>query len=163
MTHDRCGSSSHVQQNDLLSHPQDLDAPLCLAAQRKNNGYRQQYADNQDISPSHREHKYTHARRVFASSFPTGPPGDRVALHCRWNVIATQPIGLGSFQARCMLPVAEEQSRTRGSQSGGVEDKPQCRGLSHSSSPSARFLSRSPSPPPPFFHTISLSPAFTSA
>ena len=50
MTHQRFGSSSHVQQNDLLSHPQDLDAPLRLAAQRKINGYRQQYADNQNIS-----------------------------------------------------------------------------------------------------------------
>ncbi len=29
---------------------------------------------------------------------------------------------------RGILPVAEEQSRTRGSQSGGVEDQPQCRG-----------------------------------
>jgi hypothetical protein len=34
----------------LLSHPQDLDAPLRLAAQRKINSYRQQYADNQHIS-----------------------------------------------------------------------------------------------------------------
>jgi hypothetical protein len=38
MTHDRFGSSSHVQQNGLLSHPQDLDAPLRVAAQRKING-----------------------------------------------------------------------------------------------------------------------------
>jgi hypothetical protein len=50
MTHDRFGSSSHVQQNGLLSHPQELDAPLRLAAQRKINSYRQQYADNQNIS-----------------------------------------------------------------------------------------------------------------
>jgi len=50
MTHGRFGSSSHVQQNGLLSHPQDLDAPLRLAAQRKINSYRQQYADNQNIS-----------------------------------------------------------------------------------------------------------------
>jgi hypothetical protein len=50
MTHDRFGSSSHVQQNGLLSHPQDLDAPLRLAAQRKINSNRQQYADNQNIS-----------------------------------------------------------------------------------------------------------------
>jgi hypothetical protein len=50
VTHDRFGSSSHVQQHGLLSHPQDLDAPLRLAAQRKINGYRQQYADNQNIS-----------------------------------------------------------------------------------------------------------------
>ena len=49
MTHDRFGSSSHVQQNGLLSHTKDLDAPLRLAAQRKINGYRQQYADDQDI------------------------------------------------------------------------------------------------------------------
>ena len=35
ITHDRIGSSCHVQQNGLLSHPQDLDAPLRLAAQRK--------------------------------------------------------------------------------------------------------------------------------
>jgi hypothetical protein len=32
ITHDRIGSSGHVQQNGLLSHPQDLDAPLRLAA-----------------------------------------------------------------------------------------------------------------------------------
>ena len=47
MTHDRFGSSSHVS---MLSNPQDLDAPLRLAAQRKINSYRQQYADNQNIS-----------------------------------------------------------------------------------------------------------------
>ena len=39
-----------MQQKGLISHPQDLDAPLRLAAQRKINGYRQQYADNQNIS-----------------------------------------------------------------------------------------------------------------
>ena len=44
ITHDRFGSSSHVQQN--------------------------------------------------------GPPGDRGALNCHWNAIATQPIGLVPFQAR---------------------------------------------------------------
>ena len=38
MTHDRFGSSNHVQQNGLLSHAQDIDAPLRLAAQRKING-----------------------------------------------------------------------------------------------------------------------------
>jgi hypothetical protein len=50
ITHDRIGSSCHVLQNGLLSHPQDLDAPLRLAAQRKINSYRQLYADNQNIS-----------------------------------------------------------------------------------------------------------------
>ena len=52
---------------------------------------------------------------------------------------------------RGILPVAEEQSRTRGGPSGGIVDQPQCRGLWHSSSPSARSLSRSPSSPPPSF------------
>jgi hypothetical protein len=37
ITHDRFGSLTHVQQNGALSHPQDLDAPLRLAAQRKIN------------------------------------------------------------------------------------------------------------------------------
>ncbi len=50
ITHDRIGSSCHVQQNGLLSHPQDLEALLRLAAQRKMYSYRQQYADNQNIS-----------------------------------------------------------------------------------------------------------------
>jgi hypothetical protein len=50
ITHDRIGSSGHVQQNGLLSHAQDLDVPLRLAAQRKVNSYRQQYTDNQNIS-----------------------------------------------------------------------------------------------------------------
>jgi len=58
---------------------------------------------------------------------------------------------LVSFQARGILTVAEEQSRTRGSQSGGVEDQPQCRGMWPSSRPSALSLSRSPSPPPSSF------------
>ncbi len=50
ITHDRIGSSSHVQQNGSLSHTQDLGATLRIAAQRKLTRYRQQYADNQNIS-----------------------------------------------------------------------------------------------------------------
>ena len=50
ITHDRIGSSGHVQQNGLLSHPQDHDAPLRLAVLREVSSYRQQYADNQNIS-----------------------------------------------------------------------------------------------------------------
>ena len=50
IAHDRFGSSSHVQQNGLLTHPQDLDGPLHVAAQRKIAAYQQQYADNQNIS-----------------------------------------------------------------------------------------------------------------
>jgi hypothetical protein len=33
-----------------LTHPQDIDAPLHIAAQRKINIYGQQYADNHNIS-----------------------------------------------------------------------------------------------------------------
>ncbi len=39
MTHNRFGSSSHVQQNGLLSYLQDLDASLRLAAHRKIDSY----------------------------------------------------------------------------------------------------------------------------
>jgi hypothetical protein len=42
--------ASHPLQNGRLTHPQDIDAPLHIAAQRKINSYRQQYADNQNIS-----------------------------------------------------------------------------------------------------------------
>jgi len=37
-------------QNGRSTHPQDIDAPLHIAAQRKINSYRQQNADNQNIS-----------------------------------------------------------------------------------------------------------------
>ena len=50
IVHDRFGSSRHVQQNGSLSHPQDLDGPMRVAAQRKTNAYKQTYADNQNIS-----------------------------------------------------------------------------------------------------------------
>ena len=41
IAHERFGSSSHVQQNGSLSHPQDLDGPMRVAAQRRNNAYKQ--------------------------------------------------------------------------------------------------------------------------
>ena len=44
ITHDRFASSSQPQQNGSLTHPQDLDAPVRIAAQRKINSDRQQYA-----------------------------------------------------------------------------------------------------------------------
>ena len=40
----------HPLQNEHLARPQDVDAPLHVAAQRKMNNYRQQYPDNQNIS-----------------------------------------------------------------------------------------------------------------
>jgi hypothetical protein len=103
------------------------------------------------FSPRYHEHIQPHARRVFASSFSTGPPGDRSALHCLWNAIATQSIGIISVQARGILPRPDEQSRTCGCQSGGVEDQPQCPGLYYRGRSSARSLSHFPSSPPPSF------------
>jgi hypothetical protein len=81
------GSSSPVQQNGLLSHPQDFNMPLRLAAQRKINSYRQQYTDNQNISflPFVMSIS-TRMHCEFGDSFSTGPPGDRVTLHCSWNM-----------------------------------------------------------------------------
>ena len=46
VTHDRYGSSAQPHHNGLLTHPQDLDAPLHVAARKKINAYRDQYANN---------------------------------------------------------------------------------------------------------------------
>ena len=50
VTHDRYGSSAQPHQNGLLTHPQDLDAPLHVAARKKINTYRDQYANNRNIT-----------------------------------------------------------------------------------------------------------------
>jgi hypothetical protein len=113
------GGSSHPQHNGRLKRPQDNDAPLHIAAERKINSFSQQDPDNQNIS-----------------------------------FLPTQPIGLVPFQARGILPVVEEQCRTRGGQSGGVVDQPQYRRLWHSSRPSARSFTRSPSSPRPCSHNV---------
>jgi hypothetical protein len=54
----------------------------------------------------------------FVSSFSTGPPGDRGDLHCRWNVITTNRNRFVSSAG--LLPVAQEQSRTRGNQAAAL-------------------------------------------
>ena len=132
-------------------------APLHIAAQRKINSYRQQYADNQNISvlptilsTSTRMHG-EFLRRFFLQA----KPRDRGALQCHWTAIAKPPIGQRlPVQARGILPVVEEQSRPRGGKSGGVADQPQCRGVCHSSRPWACSFTRSPSsPPPPFIQS----------
>ena len=124
ITHDRFGSSTHVAQNGLLSHPQDLDAPLRLAAQRKINSYRQQYADNQNISflpailsTSTRMHGeflrllFLQAHRETTAHFiATGLPSQQ-------NRSDNQTLGI--------LHGPEEQSRPRGGKSIGVTDQPQ--------------------------------------
>jgi hypothetical protein len=85
---------------------------------------------------------------VFFFYRPTGRLG---TLHCRWHVIATQPIGLVPFQARGILQRPEEQSRTGSCQGSSVAGQPQCPRLWHRSTPNARSLSHSPSAPPPSF------------
>ncbi len=113
-----------------LSHPQDLDAPLRLAAQRKINSYRQHYADNQNISflpaimtTSSRMHGeflrllFLQAHRETTAHF---------MFHCHWTAIATKPIGQRVlFQTHGILHGLEEQSRPRGGKSIGVTDQPQ--------------------------------------
>ena len=118
MTHDRFGSSSHVQQNGLLSHPQDLDGPLRLAAQRKINTYRQHHADNPNISFSPPLSAQAHACTAsFCVSFfyrPTGrPKRTSLPLECHRNAISRNHSG----PACGILPRPEEQSRTCGCQS----------------------------------------------
>ena len=50
ITHDRYGRSTQPHQNGQLTHPRDLDAPLRIAAKSKIDDYRDQYANNQNIS-----------------------------------------------------------------------------------------------------------------
>jgi hypothetical protein len=116
ITHDRIGSSCHVQQNGSLSHKQDLDAPLRMAAQRKINSYRHQYADNQNVSflpaimtTSSRMHG-EFLRLLFLQTHQ-----ETTALPCHWTAFATKPIGQRvPVQTRGILHGTEEQSRTRG-------------------------------------------------
>jgi hypothetical protein len=129
ITHDRFGSSSHVQQNGSLSHPQDLDGPMRVAAQRKTNAYRQKYADNQNISflpaimsTSNRMHG-EFLRLLFLQAHR------ETEAHFTAAGMPSQSIGIISVQARGILPRPEEQSRTCNCQSGSVEDQPQCPGL----------------------------------
>ena len=70
-----------------LSHPQDLDAPLRIAAQRcqrivadrqlsKIAAYQQQYADNQNISFLPAIVSTSTRMHGEFQRFSTGPPGD---------------------------------------------------------------------------------------
>jgi hypothetical protein len=89
ITHDRLGASTHVQQNGSLTTPQDLDAPLRIAAQRKLNSYWQQ--SEHFFSPRNYDHILPHALRVFASSFSTGPLLDETSMASQlaWQCVVT--------------------------------------------------------------------------
>ena len=80
ITHDRYCSSSHVQQNCLLSY-ETLMRLYVLLHRAKSTAI----GNNQNISfvhnsPCHSLHVHLHDLRVFASSFSTSPLGDRDTL-----------------------------------------------------------------------------------
>jgi len=141
-----------VQQNGLLSHPQDLDASLRLAAQRKAiNGYRQQHADNQNISflpaivSHHGEFWRTEAHFAAAGMPSQRNQSDSVRFKCG------------------ILPVAEEQSRNRGRQAAALRINLNVEGCGTAAAPVCTLPLALPFFSLSFFHTVSLSPAFTSA
>jgi len=153
IAHDRFGSSSHVQQNGCLSHPQDLDAPLRIAAQRKIAAYQQQYADNQNISflPAivststrmHGEflrllflqaHRETEAH--FTAAGMSSQTNNSEALRFKRAAF------YNGLKSKVGLAAAKGSS---------VAGQPQCPRLWHSSTPNARSLSHSPFAPPPSF------------
>ena len=149
LQNERFGSSSHPQQNGRLTHLQDIDAPLHIAAQRKINRYRRQYADNQNIpavvSTSPRMHGEflrlldLQAHRETEAHFAaTGVPSQRNQSD--------------SFRFKRAAFFQSLKSKvTRGGQSGDVEDQPQYSGLWRSRRTNARSFTRSSSSPPPSF------------
>jgi len=164
IAHDRFGSSSHVHQNGSLSHPQDIDATLRIAAQRNIASYRQQYTDNQNISflPAivststrmHGEflrHLFLQGHRETEAHFTAaGMSSQTNNSEALWFKRAAFYNGNRSCSNKTHTP-PEEQSRTGGCQSGSVAGQPQCPRMWHSSNPNARSLSHSPSAPPPSF------------
>ena len=167
VTHERSWKSSHPLQDGHMTTPspreqlcsrycsinmlpQDIDAPLRLAAQRKISSYRQQYASNNNlfflfsrpfVSTSTRMHDDF---LLLFSSRPTARPrSTSLLLECHRNATGHE----NAFSPRG----PEEQSRTRGGQIVGVADLPQYRQLLRSRNPHARPFARSPSSRHPLF------------
>ena len=155
IAHDRFGSISHVQQNGLLSHPQDLDVSLRLATQRKINGYRQQDDDNQDTS-------FLHA--ILSTS--TRMQGEFLRLlflkahretkvHLTATGMTSQRNQSDSFRFKCAAFYQSLKSNVGlAAAKAAALRSPQCRGLWHSSRPSARSFTRSSSSPPLLSHNL---------
>ncbi len=127
ITHDRIGSSCHVQQNGSLSQTQDLDAPLRMAAQRKINTFRQHHADNQNISflpaimtTSSRMHGEFLRLLVLQAHCETTAHFNATGLPSQQNRSDSVPV-----QTRGILHGPEEQSRTRGGKSIRITDQPE--------------------------------------
>jgi hypothetical protein len=141
-----------VLQNGLLTHPQDLDGPLRVAAQRKINTCGQQYADNQNISPRHSVHIHVVMCFFRNTTDPVRPIQKETQKPDRSKQSYLVQIEFSSW-------IRFPNERNQGKQahpmlkyrvSHGSQDS-----LSLSSSHALSFFS------PPSFHTLSLSPAFT--
>jgi hypothetical protein len=153
--HARYGSSSHPMQNGHLTHPQGIDVSLHIAAQCKTNSYRQQYAGNQNISflPAIVSTSTRSARRIFASSFSTGPRETEAQRNKSDSFRYKRASFYQGLKGKVGLAVAKAAAlRINLSTEGLVYSHPQC------TLPLAL-----PSFSPSFFHTIPLSAAFTSA
>jgi hypothetical protein len=134
--------------------PQDLDAPLRIAAQRKINSYRQQYADNQNISflpmivstSTRTQGEFC----VFLCYRPTGRQRLRrtsLPRECHRNATRTSSF----FAERPPNRAGRARSDYSRRPIGGVADQPQDRRLWRSRTPNAR----SPASPP---HSFTQSP-----
>ena len=82
-----------------------VDVHLRLAVQRKINSYRQQYANNQNISFLCRSHHFLPNGEFLRLRFLQA----HRKTEAHFTAIATQPIRLVPFQARGILPVVEDQ------------------------------------------------------
>ena len=121
---------------------------LDIAARKKINTYREQYAYNRNITfmPAITSTSVlTYARRVSASPLSTGPPRDHGALHRHRHASATT-LRLVSLSPRGILQWPEEQSRSGCGQDGGNADQSQHRRMWRCRSSCPLILAR-PSPP----------------
>jgi hypothetical protein len=144
ITHNRYGGCSHPQ-NDMLTHPQDLNAPL-RPAQREVNAYRQQLTTRTSSFPPLAVPHHSVCTAIFGVFFfyrLTGKP--RSTAFTAIGPLATQ-LGQDRVLPRSLLSRTKEQSQTRCGQIGGVEHQPEYRVLCRRRTPSARSLARSPSP-----------------
>jgi hypothetical protein len=153
-----------MQQNGSLSHPQDLDGPMRVAAQRKTNAYKQTYADNQNISflpvimsTSNRMHG-EFLRLLFLQAHR------ETEAHFTAAGMQSQRNQTESFRFKRAAFYQDLKSKVglAAAKAAALRINLNVQGCSivaapmHAPSRTSLFL-------PCFFHTISLSPTFTSA
>jgi hypothetical protein len=139
ITHDRYGSSSHPLHNGRLIHPQDIDAPLHIAAQRKINSCRQQYANMSFLpailSTSTRMHGEL-LRLLFLQAHPENE------AHFAATEMSSQRIQSAFYQSQ------KSKVGLAAAKAAALRINLNAEGCC---TPNARSLSRSPSPYPPSF------------